>query len=134
MYYQGNALKKRNPHFWLGFVCICIVLLTCIIEVWGHDMGEIRVGNGGLQMMSLIPVICTCIGGCLILIACAFIVYWTYQSHKGVRAAVLIFLFLINAYIVITGVISIIRIYYDLPPLPWEIGDLDVHLAHLRSL
>lgn len=75
-------------------------------------------------MMSLIPVICTCIGGCLILIACASIVYWTSQSHEGVRAAVLILLFFINAYIVITGVLNIIRIYYDLPSLPWEIGDL----------
>ena len=42
MYYQGNALHKREPHFWLGFACVCIVLLACILEAWGHDTPQIR--------------------------------------------------------------------------------------------
>ena len=45
MFYQGNVLKNRNSRFWLGFACICIVLLACIIEAWGHDIPAIRNGT-----------------------------------------------------------------------------------------
>ena len=44
MYYQGNALKKRKSRFRLTVCCICIVLLACIIEAWGHDTPRIRSG------------------------------------------------------------------------------------------
>ena len=46
MFYQGNALKKkRQSHFWIGFACVLIVLLACVIAAWGHDTPAIRNGD-----------------------------------------------------------------------------------------
>ena len=45
MHYRGNALPKRKSRFWLGFGCICIVLLAWLIEAWGHDTPGIRNGS-----------------------------------------------------------------------------------------
>ena len=54
MFYQGNALRKRKSHygsrravkpFWLGFACVLIVLLACVIAAWGHDTPNIQNGT-----------------------------------------------------------------------------------------
>lgn len=71
-------------------------------------------------MMDMIPVICTIIGGCLLLIACGSIMYSASRSNEGEWAVFVIILFFIVAYIIITCMVAVARYYYDLPPLPWE--------------
>ena len=76
-------------------------------------------------MTTLILIICMCIVSCFILVASASLVFGTAQSYDGGRALLVIMLFFVLAYIVITFMLGTIREFYDLPLFFWEWGEPD---------
>ena len=71
-------------------------------------------------MTTLILITCMCIVGCFMLVASASIVFWTAQSYDGYRALLVIMLFFVVAYIIITFMLGTIREFYDLPLFFWS--------------
>ena len=74
--------------------------------------------------MALLLIICMCIVGCFLLVAGAAFVFWHVQSHDGYRALLVLLLSFVLAYIIITSMVHIVRIYFKLPYLPWEFADV----------
>ena len=76
-------------------------------------------------MTTLILIICMCIVGCFILVGSAAIVFWTAHCYDGYRALLVIMLFFVLAYIIITFMLGTIREFYDLPLFFWEWSEPD---------
>ena len=74
--------------------------------------------------MELLLIICMFIVGCFLLVAGAAFVFSHVQSHDGYRALLVILLSFVLAYVIITSMVHIVRIYFKLPYLPWEFADV----------
>ena len=68
-------------------------------------------------------IICMIIVGFMILGGGAALVFWAADHYNGFRALLGIIFCFILTYIIITGMVHIIRIYYKLPTLPWEFAN-----------
>ncbi len=76
--------------------------------------------------MTFLLIICLCIVGCLILGGGAVIILWAAHHYDGFHTLLGIMGCFILAYVIITGMVHIIRIYCDLPPLPWEFANIEL--------
>ena len=74
--------------------------------------------------MMLLLIICMCIVGCIILGGGAATVFWVADRYEGYRSLLGIMFSFILAYIIITGMVHIVRIYFGLPSLLWEFADV----------
>ena len=79
--------------------------------------------------MTLLLIICMVIVGGFLLYGLAVGVFAGWLNWEGIRAVALILGAFVVAYIIIniiiTFIVHIVRIYYNLPPLPWEWGEPD---------
>ena len=76
-------------------------------------------------MTTLMLIICMCIVSCFILVGSAAIVFWEAQSYDGYHALLVIMLFFVVAYTIITFMLGTIREFYDLLLFFWEWSEPD---------
>ena len=81
--------------------------------------------------MMLLFIICMCIVGCLMLFGGGATIFWVADRYEGYRALLAITFSFVLAYIVITGMVHIVRIYFRLPILPWEFADIKLGYNYL---